>query len=57
MRGYSLHICAAALSYKELERKGSIPAFGGEVSVDQMLELVVFQSSRQHFDSMKTAVG
>lgn len=47
----------AGLTDEELERKGSIPAFGGEVSVDQMLELVVFQSSRQHFDSMKAAVG
>ncbi len=47
----------AGLTDEELDRKGNLPALGGEVSVEQMLELVVFQSSRQHFDSMKAAVA
>lgn len=47
----------AGLTDEELDRKGNLPALGGEVSVERMLELVAFQSSRQHFDSMKAAVG
>ena len=47
----------AGLSDEELDRKASMSAFGGEASVEQILELVVFQSGGQHFDSMKAAVG
>ena len=47
----------AGLSDDELNRKGGMPAFGGEVSVDQMIEYVIFQSAREHFDNIKTAVG
>jgi len=47
----------AGLSDDELDRKGSMPAFGGEVSVNQIIEFVVFQSAQQHLDNMKTAVG
>jgi uncharacterized damage-inducible protein DinB len=46
----------SGLSDEELDRKGGMPAFGGEASVEQILELVVFQSGGQHFDSMKAAV-
>ena len=53
--GFAAYI--AGLTDEELDRKGNLPALGGEVSVERMLDLVVFQSSRQHFDSMKTAVG
>jgi hypothetical protein len=47
----------ASLSDEELDRKGSMPAFGGEASVEQILERVVFQSGGQHLDSMKAAVS
>jgi hypothetical protein len=55
--GAELAAFVAELSDDELDRKGSMPAFGGEVSLNQMLDYVIFQSARQHFDSMKTAVG
>ncbi len=47
----------AGLSDDELDRKGSMPAFGGEATVNQVIEFVIFQSAQEHFDSMKTAVG
>jgi uncharacterized damage-inducible protein DinB len=47
----------AGLTDEDLDRKGSMPAFGGEASVEQMLDLVVFQSGRQHLDSMQAAVA
>lgn len=47
----------AGLSDDELERKGSMPAFGGEVTVNQIIEYVIFQSAQEHLDSIKTAVG
>jgi hypothetical protein len=47
----------AGLTDEELDRKASMPAFGGEASVEQILERIVFQSGGQHFDSMKAAVG
>jgi hypothetical protein len=47
----------AGLSDEELDRKGSMPAFGGEVSVSQLIDSIVIQSAQQHFDSIKAAVG
>ena len=47
----------AGLSDDELDRKGSMPAFGGEASVNQLIEFILFQSAQQHFDSMKAAVN
>ena len=47
----------AGLSDDELDRKGGMPAFGGEVSVGQMIEFVIFQSAQEHLDNIKTAVG
>lgn len=47
----------AGLSDDELDCKGSMPAFGGEVTTEQFIEFIIFQSAAQHFDSMKTAVG
>ena len=47
----------AGLSDDELDRKGSMPAFGGEATVNQVLEFVIFQSAQDHFDSIKKAVG
>jgi len=55
--GAELAAFIAGLSDDELDRKGSMPAFGGEVSLGQFVEYVIFQSAQQHFDSMKTAVG
>ena len=47
----------SGLSEDELDRKGSMPAFGGDASVNQVLEFVIFQSAKEHFDSIKKAVG
>ena len=47
----------AGLSDDELDRKGSMPAFGGEVTTEQFIDFIIFQSAAQHFDSMKAAVG
>jgi len=55
--GDALVAFIAGLSDDELDRKGSMPAFGGEVTVDQVIEFVIFQSAQKHVDSMKTAVG
>jgi hypothetical protein len=55
--GDALIAFVAGLSDDELDRKGSMPAFGGEVTTNQFIEYVIFQSAGQHFESMKTAVG
>jgi len=55
--GADLATFVAGLSDDELDRKGSMPAFGGEVTVNQVIDFVIFQSAQEHFDSMKTAVG
>ena len=47
----------AGLSDDDLACKGSMPAFGGEFSVEQMIEFVIFQSAREHLDNIKKAVG
>lgn len=45
------------LSDDELDRKGRMPAFGGEATTEQFLQFVIFESAAQHLDSMKAAVG
>lgn len=55
--GDKLVTAVAGLSDDDLERKGSMPAFGGEVSAGQLVDFVVFQSGSQHLASMKAAVG
>jgi hypothetical protein len=47
----------AGLTDEELDRKGSMPAFGGEATTEQLIQFVIFESAMRHFDSMKTAVG
>ncbi len=48
---------AAELTDEELDRKGSMPAFGGEVTTEQLFDFIIFQSAAQHFDSMRAAAG
>lgn len=48
---------AAELTDDELDRKGSMPAFGGEVTTKQLFDFIIFQSAAQHFDSMRAAVA
>jgi hypothetical protein len=55
--GAELAAFVAGLSDDELDRKGSMPAFGGEASVNQIIEFVIFQSAQEHFDNIKKAVG
>lgn len=55
--GAELAALVAGLSDDELDRKGSMPAFGGEATLNQMVDYVIFQSAQEHFNSMKTAVG
>jgi DinB superfamily len=47
----------AGLTDDELSRKGSMPAFGGEVTSGQLFDFIIFQSAAQHFKSMRAAVG
>lgn len=47
----------SGLSEGDLDRKGSMPAFNGEVTVEQLIEYVVFQSAAQHLDSIKAALA
>jgi hypothetical protein len=55
--GAELAAFIGGLSDDQLDSKGSMPAFGGEASVNQIIEFVIFQSAQEHFDSMKKAVG
>jgi uncharacterized damage-inducible protein DinB len=45
------------LSDEDLDRKGSMPAFGGEFTAEQFIEVIIFQNAFQHFDNMKSAVA
>lgn len=56
-KGGMLVADVAALSDDDLERKGSMPAFGGEVTAWQLIDYVIFQSGGQHLASMKAAVA
>ena len=47
----------AGLDDDELDRKGSMPAFGGEVTTEQFIDYIIFQSAAQHFGNMKAAVS
>ena len=55
--GAKLTAFVAGLSDDELDRKGSMPAFDGEATVTQAIDVVIFQSAQQHFDNMKAALG
>ena len=55
--GAELAEFVAGLSDDDLDCKGRMPAFGGEFSVDQMVEFVIFQSAQEHLDNIKKAVG
>jgi len=55
--GAELAVFVSGLSDEELDRKGSMPAFGGEASVNQIIDFVIFKSAQEHFDSIKKAVG
>jgi hypothetical protein len=55
--GAELAAYVSKLTEVDLDRKGSMPAFGGEVSAEKFIDYIIFQSAAQHFDSMKTAVG
>ena len=45
------------LSDDDLDRKGSMPAFGGEVTTEQFMDFIIFDNAFQHFENMKTAVA
>jgi hypothetical protein len=55
--GAKLSAYVDGLSDGDLDRKGSMPAFGGEFSAEQLIDSIIFQSAAQHLESMKTAVG
>ena len=48
---------AEGLTDEELDRKGSMPAFEGEVNTEQFIGFIIFESAAQHLKSMKEAVG
>ena len=56
-KGAELAAYVSGLTDDDLDRKGSMPAFGGEVTTEKFIDYIIFQSAAQHFDSMKTAVG
>lgn len=45
------------LGDEDLDRKGSMPAFGGDVTTEQLIGYVLFDSAAEHFTSIRTAVG
>jgi len=55
--GTRLAAFVEGLSDDDLDRKTHMAAFGGEVSTEQFIEYVIFQSGGQHLESMKAAAG
>jgi hypothetical protein len=47
----------AGLSDDDLDRRGSMPAFGGGVTTGQVAEFVILTSAAQFLKSLKAAVG
>lgn len=47
---------AGGLTDDDLDRKGSMPAFGGEVTTEQLFDYIIFQSAAQHFNSMRASI-
>lgn len=47
----------SGLSDEDLDRKGHMPAFGGEFTTEQFIDMVIFDNANQHFNSMKSAVA
>ncbi len=45
------------LSEADLVRTGYLAAIGGDVSAQQLIEMVILQSAGEHLDSMKTVTG
>ncbi len=45
------------LSEADLLRTGYLAAIGGDVSAQQLIEMVILQSGGEHLDSMKAATG
>ncbi|MBT8405884.1 MAG: DinB family protein [Deltaproteobacteria bacterium] len=45
------------LSEADLARTGYLAAIGGDVSAQQLIEMVILQSAEEHLDSMKAATG
>jgi hypothetical protein len=46
-----------ALSEADLVRTGYLAAIGGDVSAQQLIEMVILQSGGEHLDSMKAVTG
>ena len=45
------------LSEADLGRTGYLAAIGGDVSAQQLIEMIILQSGGEHFDSMKATTG
>ena len=45
------------LSEADLARTGYLVAIGGDVSAQQLIEMVILQSGEEHLNSMKAATG
>lgn len=45
------------LSDEALDTQGSMPAFNGEVTTEQLIGYVLFQSAAEHFTSIKNTLG
>jgi hypothetical protein len=45
------------LSEADLARTGYLAAIGGDVSAQQLIEMVTLQSGGEHLDNMKAATG
>ena len=45
------------LSDEDLDRTGSMPAFGGKFTTEQFIDMIIFQNAFQHFDNMKSAIA
>lgn len=49
--------CISALNDDDLELKGSMPAFGGELTAGQLIHFVIFVSAAKHLKNMQTAIA
>ena len=55
--GSAFSVYLEGLSEADLVRTGYLAAIGGDVSAQQLIDMVILQSGGEHFDSMKAATG
>jgi hypothetical protein len=55
-KGAELLDVVASLDHEALKREGSMRAAGGAISAEQLIEMVILQSSSNHLENIKAVV-